>query len=84
MPDLNKGERSFFNKLNRRSARRKYFNRANAIGDNAVRMVTDFFLFGINDDIINHKSKYPFIDVTEYWWSIDDLDRALNAMESMK
>lgn len=71
-------------RLAKKSERKKYFNRAEAIGFNAVRLVNDFFTFGISDDVINYKSKFPFVDVVECKWSVDDLDIAISLMEEDK
>ena len=77
-------EIAFIDKLGKKSEKKKYFNRAERIGFNAVRLVNDFFTFGIRDDVINYKSKFPFVDSAECKWSIGDLDRALKLMENCK
>lgn len=58
--------------------------KAQDIGSNAIRLVNDFFLFGIRDDVINHKSKFPFVSHDEEKWTLTDLDRALNEMGGNK
>lgn len=67
-----------------RKARKHYNQIAESIGKNAVRLVNDFFLFGIRDDVINYKSSFPFVSNNEYSWSFDDLDRALDEMRKFK
>lgn len=64
-----------------KSKKRKYYYQiAKNIGDNAVRLVNDFFLFGIIDDVINYKSNKPFVDSKDFMWTLNDLDRALDEM----
>ena len=71
-------------KLAQKSLRRQYMKKAHNIGSNAIRLVNDYFLFGVQDDVINKASKYPFVDCTECQWTLTDLDRALDAMEEVK
>lgn len=60
-----------------KTLRQQYRVRAHNIGSNAIRLVDDFFKSGI-DDMVFMRS-ISLID-----WSLADLDRALDAMESQK
>lgn len=71
-------------KLAQKTLREKYMVRAIDISSGAIRLVNDYFLFGVQDDVINKTSKYPFVDCNECQWTLTDLDRALDAMEEVK
>lgn len=67
-----------------KTLRNEYMKKAQDIGSNAIRLVNYFFLFGIRDDVINHKSKFPFVAHDEEKWTLTDLDRALDEMGKVK
>lgn len=67
-----------------KTLRNEYMKRAQDIGSGAIRLVNDFFLFGIRDDVINYKSKLPFVAHDEEKWTLTDLDRALDEMGEVK
>lgn len=67
-----------------KTLRQQYRVIAHSIGSNAITLVNDYFLFGVQDDVINKSSKHPFVDCNEYQWTLTDLDRALDAMEELK
>lgn len=77
---MKKAEQIFIDNLARKKLASEYRIRACRIGDSAVRLVSDFFLHGIRDDVINRSSEFH-ISWNEYKWTIKDLDYALSKME---
>lgn len=82
--DGKRAEQIFMNNLANKTLRNEYMAKAQDVGSNAINLVNDFFLFGIRDDVINHKSKFPFVAHDEEMWTLTDLDRALDEMGKVK
>lgn len=82
--DGKRAEQVFMNNLASKTLRNEYMDKAQDIGSNAIRLVNDFFLFGIRDDVINYRSHFPFVAHYERKWTLNDLDRALDEMEKVK
>ena len=61
----------------------QYRIRAHKIGDNAVKLVDDFFRGGIHDEIETSAGR-SFTVTKIKQWTIDDLDRVLDVMERAK
>lgn len=83
MSTMKKAEQMFIDNLARKKLASDYRVRACRIGDNAIRLVSDFFFHGIRDDIINHSHDF-YASWDEHKWTIKDLDCALSEMESLK
>ena len=58
--------------------RAKYMLKAIDIGSNAIKLVNEFFNFGIYDEIYLPPGKS--FDIKLIKWTLSDLDRALDAM----
>lgn len=61
------------------NTKQQYRLRAIQIGDNAVRLVEDFFKQGIAD-VIGKSIGGGWGEEEIIWWTVDDLDRALSVM----
>lgn len=80
MNTMKNAEQMFIDNIARKKLARDYRVRACRIGDNAIRLVSDFFLHGIRDDIINRSHDF-YVSSDEHKWTINDLDYALSEME---
>lgn len=76
---MKNAEQMFIDNLARKKLASDYRIRACRIGDNAIRLVSDFFLQGIRDDVINRSHEFR-VTWDEYKWTIKDLDCALSEM----
>ena len=65
-----------------KALRDKYMMRAHDIGSNAIKLVNEFFNFGICDTVTYLYGIATCLD--EYQWTLSDLDRALDAMGGAK
>ena len=65
-----------------KTLRDKYMMRAQDIGSNAIKLVNEFFNFGIYDTVTYLYGIATCLD--EYKWTLSDLDRALDAMVGAK
>jgi len=77
---MKKAEQRLIDNLERKKLARDYRVRACKIGGNAIRLVSDFFLHGIRDDVINRSHEF-YVSCDEHKWTINDLDYALSQME---
>lgn len=69
--------------LETKTLRQQYRVKAHSIGDNAIRLVNDFFKCGITD-IVEYPIGGSWVKCKSYEWTLTDLDGALYEMEKVK
>ena len=66
-----------------KTLRQQYRVRAHNIGSNAIRLVDEFFKYGIQD-LVEYPLSGTWVKCKHYQWALTDLDRALDVMEKQK